>query len=54
MSKRILRLVAVLSLTALGIGTYGCWGWHHPIDERGERRDSRREEHHEDHEREYR
>jgi hypothetical protein len=50
MSKRILRLVAVLSLTALGIGTYGCWGWH----DRGEHRDYRRDDRHENHEREYR
>jgi hypothetical protein len=57
MSKRVLRLAAVVSLTALGIGSFGCWEWHRPIDERHERRDERREHHeheeHEEHEHDY-
>jgi hypothetical protein len=56
MPKRILRLVAALSLTTLGIGSVGCWEWHHPIDERREHRGEHQREHeeHEEHERESR
>jgi hypothetical protein len=43
--NRTLRLAFLLSLLSIGFGSIGCWGWHHPMDDRHD--DGRY--HHEDH-----
>jgi hypothetical protein len=49
MQTRIFRLICLLSLTSVGVGSFACWGMHHPVEERREEgRDRGEHEHHDD------